>query len=128
MHSTYVVSNKNAWESGNAMWPASVESRTSILRSRAEKDLRSASMSPSSDRAESSVSSSERSAAFFSAMISVRTSDHEVWSAGEMVRLARLKSRTLIWLSTCCFTIGRMAARNKHVEVSGSGTYSASKK
>ena len=66
------------------------------MRSLREKSLRSVSTADSSAAAESSVSSSERRSAFFSAMSSVRTSLHEVASAGSIESLAPERSRTLI--------------------------------
>ena len=78
----------------------------SSMRSLRENSVRSLSIAASSAAAESSVSSSERRSAFFSAMSSVRTSFHEVASAGSISSFAAERSRTLIWLSTCCLTIG----------------------
>ena len=66
------------------------------MRSLREKPLRSNSIADSSFAAESSVSSSERRRAFRSAMSSVRTSLHEVASAGSIESLALERSRTLI--------------------------------
>ena len=68
----------------------------STARSLAENFLRSISISAVSSIADRWHSSSARSPAFFSAMSSVRTSDHEVASAGSTVSLAFVKSRTLI--------------------------------
>ena len=68
----------------------------SMPRSVLENSARIFSTVRSSLAAESSVSSCERIAALRSAMSSVRTSDHEVASAGSMDSLASEKSRTLI--------------------------------
>jgi len=75
-------------------------------------DLSPAMADSSPTLAPSSDSSLARRLFLASAISSFLASLHELYSAGSSVTDVREKSLTLIWLSTCCLTMGRIVSYN----------------